>query len=83
MAVQEGTPRWTRLGQLALSTLMLVGLGGAYAATLGWHTGVFLMLAWALTTFAWHLIVGVVGYRSVMARDWPRVEPLVDDPWDD
>lgn len=72
-----------RLGQLALSVLMLIGLGGAYAALLGWRDGAFLMLAWVLLTLGWHLVVGVVGYRSVMAREWPHVTPLADDPWDD
>jgi hypothetical protein len=72
-----------RLVQLALSAPLLVGLGGGYAAALGWHDGVFLLLAWALISFAWHLAAGVWGYRHVMAREWPRVAPLEDDDWDD
>ena len=28
-----------------------------------------------------HLLVGVVGYRRVMTREWPKVRPLDDDEW--
>jgi hypothetical protein len=72
-----------RLVQVALSALLLVGLGGGYAAALGWHDGAFLMLAWALITFAWHLIAGIYGYRRAMGHAWPRVSPIEDDDWDD
>jgi phage shock protein PspC (stress-responsive transcriptional regulator) len=72
-----------RLVQLGLTALMLMGVIGGYAAALGWHDGVFLMLAWALLTFAWHLAAGVASYRAVMARPWPQVAPLSDDDWDD
>jgi phage shock protein PspC (stress-responsive transcriptional regulator) len=72
-----------RLGQLALTALTIAGVGGGYAAAFGWHDGVFLLLAWALLTFAWHLIAGIYGYRHAMAREWPRVAPLEDDDWDD
>jgi hypothetical protein len=54
--------------QLGLAALLLLGIIGGYAALLGWRDGVFLMLAWAVITFAWHLVVGVMSYRSVMAR---------------
>jgi hypothetical protein len=72
-----------RLIQLALTALLLLGVIGGYAALLGWRDGVFLMLAWALLTFAWHLTVGIATYRSVMTRPWPRVAPLEDDDRDD
>jgi hypothetical protein len=41
------------------------------------------MPAWALFTFGWHLVAGLVAHRSVMNREWPRVPPLPDDLWDD
>jgi hypothetical protein len=72
-----------RVVQPALTALLLLGVIGGYAALLGWRDGVFLMLAWALITFAWHLVAGVTAYRSVMARPWPRVAPLTDGEWDD
>jgi hypothetical protein len=72
-----------RLIQLASTALLMLGIVGGYAAVLGWRDGVFLMLAWALLTFAWHLAVGITAYRSVMARPWPQVAPLEDDDWDD
>jgi hypothetical protein len=81
--VQDEMPPSARLVQLALSALVLIGLGGAYAPALGWRDGAFLMLVWALITLAWHLIAGVYAYRHVMAREWPRVDPVEDDDWDD
>ena len=81
--MQGEKSQWMRLGQFALSALMLVGLGGGYAAALGWRDGVFLLLTWTLTTFAWHLAAGIWGYRHVMRHEWPRVAPLEDDDWDD
>ena len=73
-----------RLIQLGLTALMLMGIVGGYAAALGWHDGVFLMLAWALITFGWHLVLGLLSYRAVMTRPWPQVAALADDdPWDD
>jgi hypothetical protein len=72
-----------RMVQVASTALFLLGIVGAYAALLGWRDGVFLMLAWALITIAWHLTVGVYGYRRVMRHEWPHVAPLTDDDWDD
>ena len=82
MSVKQ-LPAWMGVVQFGLVALLLLGLLGGYAAVLGWRDGVFLMLAWALITFAWHLVVGITAYRSVMARPWPRVAPLPDDEWDD
>ena len=79
----ERHPALMRAVQLGLAALLLLGIIGGYAALLGWRDGVFLMLAWAMITFAWHLVVGVMSYRSVMARPWPHVAPLPDDDWDD
>jgi hypothetical protein len=39
------------------------------------------MLTGLLGSIATHLLVGVVGYRRVMAREWPKVEPIDDDEW--
>jgi hypothetical protein len=79
----EQYPAWMQVGQLGLAVLFLLGIVGGYGAVLGWRDGIFLMLAWALLTFAWHLVVGLTTYRSVMARPWPQVAPLTDDDWDD
>ena len=79
----EQNAAWMRLIQLGLFGLLLLGIAGGYAALLGWRDGVFLLLAWALLTFAWHLVVGVTAYRAVMARPWPEVAPLPADDWDD
>ena len=78
----EQLPGWMRLVQVASTALFPLGVVGAYAALLGWRDGVFLMLAWALITMAWHLVVGVYGYRRAMGHEWPHVAPLTDDDWD-
>ena len=66
---------------LGRSLFLLLIVIGAYAAAFGQRAGAYLMLAGLLGSIATHLLVGVVGYRQVMRRDWPNVAPL--DDWDD
>ncbi|HSK17038.1 MAG TPA: hypothetical protein VK915_12845 [Gaiellaceae bacterium] len=64
-------------------TLLLIG-GGLVAVLVG---PVWLLLAFLLVyaggLFVLHLTIGIGSYRSVMRREWPKVEPLddEDDDW--
>jgi hypothetical protein len=72
-------PLWATIAQAGLLVLLVTMIVGMYGALLGWRGGAFLMLAWFLLTFAWHLATGVVAYRRVMRREWPHVEPIPFD----
>ena len=52
---------------------------GALSAVAGWFPGVYLVLVGFGGHLAGHLVIGVVGYREVMSRPWPRAVPLEDD----
>ena len=54
-------------------------VGGIGAAFLGFHWGAFVAVAGVFLTFSWHLAVGILGYRRVMSRAWPKVTPIEDD----
>jgi len=63
----------------ALHGLLFAGLG---SAIVGWEPGVFVALAAFGGLLGGHLLVGLAGYRRVMSRPWPRVEPISrDDDW--
>lgn len=64
---------------LADSIFTLLIVVGALAAIGGWLSGIYLALAGFGGHLMGHLIVGVVGYRDVMRRPWPKVPPLDDD----
>lgn len=66
-------------GDVAATALILVG---AFAAVFIGLPGAVLMLAGVGSSLAIHLVVGVIGYRRVMAREWPQVPPVEDaDDW--
>jgi hypothetical protein len=71
--------RWMRL----LTVVYLVAIGVMYAgiaaAVFGWKPSAWLMLSGAAGFGAIHLAGGIVEYRRVMRRPWPRVAPLPDD----
>ena len=55
---------------------------GAFASVFVGVTGALVMLAGFAGSLAIHLIVGIVEYRRVMARPWPKVPRLDDeDDW--
>jgi hypothetical protein len=64
---------------LELPALFLGGIGAA----LGHRWGAYVLLAGLVVQIGARLIVGTTAYRDVMARPWPKVAPLDDDPWDD
>ncbi|HET9243168.1 MAG TPA: hypothetical protein VFN99_06970 [Gaiella sp.] len=64
---------------VAVAALLVVGLFSAPF----WRPGLWFVLAAAAVLLAGHLARGVVGYRSVMRRPWPKVEPLDRDDDDD
>lgn len=59
--------------------LLVVGA----AIVVFWRPGLWLLTAGFAGLLGGHLAVGIVGYRSVMRRTWPKVEPLDsdDDDW--
>jgi hypothetical protein len=59
--------------------LNLLIVGGMVIAVLGPTWGIILTVGGVVAYFLLNLVVGVVGYRSVMRRPWPRVKPLEDD----
>ena len=65
-------------GDVASSALLIFG---AFASLFTGMPGVLVMLAGFASSLTIHLVVGVLGYRRVMAREWPAVRPL--DEWDD
>ncbi len=77
--MQRRKPLWAFAAQAALLVLLAAMMVGMYGGLLGWRGGAYLMLAWFVLTWAWHLVTGVVAYRRVMRRAWPRVEPIPFD----
>jgi hypothetical protein len=66
-------------GDLASTPLIIVG---AFATVLVGLPGAVVMLAGLAVALSTHLIVGVVEYRRVMAREWPKVRALdEEDEW--
>jgi broad specificity phosphatase PhoE len=65
---------------LSLATMLsiYVGLG---SAALGWRPGVFITIGFLTAQFLAHVALGVIGYRAVMSRPWPKVKPLEDGDW--
>lgn len=49
--------------------------------TLGWPDAAYLAILGLAGLMSCHVAVGMSAYRRVMAHEWPRVEPLVDDDW--
>ncbi len=64
---------------VAVAALLVVGLSSAPF----WRPGLWFLLAAAAVLLVGHLALGVVGYRRVMRRPWPKVEPLDRDDDDD
>jgi hypothetical protein len=57
-------------------------VGGAFASIFIGLPGAIVMLAGLTLSLVTHLGVGVIGYRRVMTREWPKVRPLDDeDDW--
>ena len=67
---------WARA--LLIGDVALVA-GAVVAITTGATVAAVVLVAVVLARLAIDLAVGVAGYRRVMRRPWPRVEPLVDD----
>lgn len=61
------------------SALQLLLLAGAVISAAGEDLGAVVLLAGLGAMLLGHLLVGVAGYRRVMRRPWPPVEPLPDD----
>jgi hypothetical protein len=70
---------WRLVSRLDLPAMFV----GAAAAALRHRWGAYVLLANLGVQIGSHLLVGSWAYRDVMARAWPRVEPLRDDDWDD
>lgn len=63
---------------LAQTPLLALWIGGMYAA-LVWRPAIYIALVSMTGRFLVHLVQGWLAYRAVMARPWPKVEPLADD----
>jgi hypothetical protein len=63
---------------LAGLIVVLALYAGAFSAIF-WAPGIFVALGAVGGLLIGHLIVGVVAYRRVMSRPWPKVKPLEDD----
>lgn len=63
---------------VAENLFFLLLVGGMYAALL-WRPAAYVMLAGLSGRLLNHLAQGIVRYRMVMARPWPKVTPLDDD----
>jgi hypothetical protein len=74
----DPSPRVMLAARGAGSILALLLFGGTYLSII-WAPGIYLALGALTVHFVWHLVVGIVGYRSVMSRPWPQVPPLEDD----
>jgi hypothetical protein len=79
--MERSEPRQSLIRTLArLSPLwMLCLMAGVYGGLLGWRAGAFLMLTGVIGSISCHLVIGIVAYRNVMMRPWPKVVPLDDD----
>ena len=60
-----------------LFAVAVIALG--LAAVAGWRWAGYLLIVALGLRLAAHLAAGVAGFRSVMNRPWPRVEPRPDD----
>jgi hypothetical protein len=63
-----------------LSGLILIGV---LIALLGATWGIVLTPAGVFAYFLLNIAVGIVGYRGVIRRPWPKVPPIEgdDDDW--
>lgn len=77
---KTGGERAGRALLLAFDALLVVG---AVLAAADSRVGAVALLVALGGLLAVHLAVGVWGYRRVMARPWPAVQPLTDedDDW--
>ena len=67
------------LWRLSAPVCTLAMLGGGYSAVLGWHPGAYIAIGGMVCLIASHSLLGVIAYRRVMSRPWPKVAPLSDD----
>jgi hypothetical protein len=53
------------------------------AVLLRWEPAAWAIVAIITAEFAVYLVIAVIFYRRTMRREWPKVEPIPDDDWDD
>jgi hypothetical protein len=63
---------------VAESLFFVLMIGGMYAA-LVWRPAAYVMLIGFTGHVLNHIAQGVLRYRMVMARPWPKVAPIDDD----
>jgi hypothetical protein len=54
-------------------------LVGVLIALLGATWGIVLTLAGLFAYFLLNIAVGIIGYRGLIRRSWPKVPPIEDD----
>jgi len=78
----KGSPNWRyRLWALATPVFTLVIVIGGLTAVLQGVVGAYIAAAGLFGLIATRVALGVIEYRHVMARPWPKVAPLSD--WDE
>jgi hypothetical protein len=77
-------PWWAPLASGGYFLLFVLLYGSVFAGlALGSRRAAYVALGAFVATVALHLVVAVVAYRRIMRREWPKVEPLEDDDWDE
>ena len=66
---------------LSLAAMLSIYVGLGSAVVLSWRPGVFITIGFLTAQFLAQIALGVIGYRAVMSRPWPKVKPLADDDW--
>jgi predicted benzoate:H+ symporter BenE len=75
---------WSKALARAVSFALVAAMyAGVLLALTGRRAGVWLVLGLVVAWFLLRLLIGVIAYRRVMRRPWPRVRPLDndDDDW--
>jgi putative effector of murein hydrolase LrgA (UPF0299 family) len=80
----EPLPWWAKLASSGYLLLFVLLYGAVFAGlAFAWREAAYVALGAFVATLVVHVTVAIVNYRRVMRREWPKVEPIVeDDDWD-
>jgi ABC-type microcin C transport system permease subunit YejB len=76
-------PRWARALRAVYRVNFLVMIVGLFGALAHQRFAAFLLVAYLVGQMAFHVGIGLYGYRESMGRQWPAVPSLPedDDDW--
>ncbi len=81
---RSGLTRRETLLSVVLSALTGALFVAVTAALLfRWQPAAWAIVGMITAEFAVFFVIAVVVYRRTRGRQWPQVEPLTDDDWDD